>query len=203
MSAFYSGTDNNNDRMSINYSMVIGNLTPTTYSHVVRFNLYEHKISCTLEDVFDTQPQENFQVPKAWLDQIKKPAPPPAPAKVMGQGRAYSFGGGHKGKTSIRATPDSRPYGSSPKYMSNTENDFWDSLLRDSVYLSQFSSQEDELEEQYGSTFGGKEAVDAMEQISLYLEDLTDSDEGLLDVIRQAYAMLGEKGRNDLAMKGF
>lgn len=189
MSAFYSGTDNNNDRMSINYSMVIGNLKEKSYSHVIRFNLYEHKISCTLADVFEIQPQANFLVPQAWLDQIKQPAPIPT---VVRTNKGYSFPGT---KTSIRATPDHKPY-PRQKYMDDCENDFWDSLLK-------FQDQEAQLEKEYLASFGGKEAQDAMEQISIYLEDLTDSDEGLLDVIRQAYAMLGEKGRYALCMEGF
>lgn len=203
MSAFYSGTDNNNDRMSINYSMVIGNLTSKTYSYVIRFNLYEQKIACTLQDVFDfdTPSMGNFVVPKEWLNQIKKPASTPShtPARPKTGNRTYSFGA-----PSVRATPPSRPY--SPSYslldMDYDADDFWKNLLKDSQYMSQFS-QEEELENQYHGQYGTNEVNEAMEQISIYLEDLADSDEGLLDVIRQAYAMLGEKGRYELSMKGF
>ena len=69
MGAFYSGTDDNNDKSGIYYSAVIGKLTDTTFEYVIRFNLYEQKKKCDLGDVFDIQ-QKKVDVPENWLDQV-------------------------------------------------------------------------------------------------------------------------------------
>lgn len=198
MGAFYSGTDNNNDRMSINYSMVIGNLTEKSYSHVIRFNLYEHKITCSLADIFELHHQENFEVPVEWLNQIKQPQPQVSTfsSQTVNRQRGFVFPGT---KAYPTATPPNRSR-TPNAYLSDAENDFWENL---SKYAYGSPIDDEDFEQQYHQEYGGKEAETAMEQIALYLEDLTDSDEGLLDVIRQAYAMLGEKGRSDLASGGF
>lgn len=70
MGAFYSGTDNNNDKTGIYYSGVVGKITDDSYEWVMRFNMHETKMSCDLEDIFDMA-EEVPQVPKAWLDQVQ------------------------------------------------------------------------------------------------------------------------------------
>jgi PRTRC genetic system protein A len=70
MGAFYSGTDDNNDKSGIYYSAVIGKLTDTTYEYVIRFNLYEQKKKCLLGDVFELPPPKTVDVPTGWLDQV-------------------------------------------------------------------------------------------------------------------------------------
>ena len=69
MGAFYSGTDNNNDKSGIYYSAVIGKLTNTTFEYVIRFNLYEQKKTCTLEEVFLIE-DKVVDVPVSWLDKV-------------------------------------------------------------------------------------------------------------------------------------
>lgn len=74
MGSFFSGTDNNNDKTGIYYSGVIGNLTPTAFTHVIRFNLNEHKMACTLDDIFETKKSE-VTIPNEWLDKVQVAAP--------------------------------------------------------------------------------------------------------------------------------
>lgn len=71
MGAFYSGTDENNDKSNICYSGVIGRITPTSYEYVMRFNLYEAKKRCGLDEVFDVPPKPESLVPKEWLDNVE------------------------------------------------------------------------------------------------------------------------------------
>lgn len=69
MGAFYSGTDNNNDKSGIYYSGVIGKLTDTSYEFVFRFNLYEDKKEVKLNEVFEV-PDKKIEIDPAWLDNI-------------------------------------------------------------------------------------------------------------------------------------
>ena len=74
MGAFYSSTDNNNDKSGIYYSAVIGKLTDTTFEYVIRFNLYEQKKACTLDDVFHIE-NKKVEVPTSWLNRVSNLAP--------------------------------------------------------------------------------------------------------------------------------
>ena len=70
MGAFYSGTDNNNDRTGIYFSGVIGKITDTSYEWVMRFNLLETKRELTdLSLLFDLQ--KEVAIPSEWLDQVE------------------------------------------------------------------------------------------------------------------------------------
>lgn len=77
MGSFFSGTDNNNDKTGIYYSGVIGNLTPTNFTHVIRFNLHEQKMACTLDDIFEVKKNE-VTIPSTWLDRVQVAVPPSA-----------------------------------------------------------------------------------------------------------------------------
>ncbi len=70
MGAFFSGTDDNNDKMGIYYSCVIGKLTSDNCEYVLRFNLYGDNIECELSDVFETPTTPHIEVPEEWLKNI-------------------------------------------------------------------------------------------------------------------------------------
>lgn len=75
MGAFYSGTDDNNDRNGIYYSGVVGRITDTTYEWVMRFNLQEtKKVQVPLEEIFQTAPTAS--IPEDWLNQVEVPTTP-------------------------------------------------------------------------------------------------------------------------------
>lgn len=123
MNAFFSGTDNANDRMGIYYSGVIGKLTRDSYEYTFRFNLQEDKRTCTLDDIFIQPEAPKVDVPQQWLDQVQVPKVP-----VM----AGNFGKNKSGKwtnslggPAVPFRPDSKgptyTYGSIPHQMALIE----------------------------------------------------------------------------------
>jgi PRTRC genetic system protein A len=70
MPAFFSGTDNSDDRKGYYYSGVVGKLDEPRPMFVWRFNLNEYKKEAKVEDIFDIQRSE-IKVPESWLDKVK------------------------------------------------------------------------------------------------------------------------------------
>lgn len=68
MGAFFSGTDDGDDRGSVRYSGVIGKVMDPTPEYKLRFNFMDRKIDATLADVFEHE--ESFQVPEEWLGKV-------------------------------------------------------------------------------------------------------------------------------------
>lgn len=76
MGAFYSGTDNNDDKNKIYYSGVIGKITPKSFEYVLRFNMYETKVeNIKMEDLFDVPNAYDVDIPSEWLNKVKQVAP--------------------------------------------------------------------------------------------------------------------------------
>lgn len=69
MGAFFSGTDNNDDKKSIGYSAVVGKLKDKTPEVKVRFNAFDVKIDVTMDDIFATQETE-WVIPKEWVENV-------------------------------------------------------------------------------------------------------------------------------------
>lgn len=88
MNAFYSGTDDNNDKSGIYYSGVIGKLTDASFEYVVRFNLYEQKKKCVLGELFDIQVKD-VKVPADWLAQVELRTLTPPPPLLPGSRRRH------------------------------------------------------------------------------------------------------------------
>lgn len=65
--AFFSGTDERDDRSSICYSGVIGKLDTPTPAFKFRFNSQEKKYDVQITDIFS---DEQVQVPAEWLDKV-------------------------------------------------------------------------------------------------------------------------------------
>lgn len=85
MGAFFSGTDNNDDRRSICYSGVVGHLEKPEPMTVWRFNVGEVKKECKFSDIFDVE-VATAEVSEEWLNKVTV-------------GHSY-FGGHHYPKTS-------------------------------------------------------------------------------------------------------
>lgn len=68
MNAFFSGTDNADDRANISFSGVVGKLNETTPQTVWRFNYQDRKFEAKFEDIFDVEPA---QVPDEWLQKVE------------------------------------------------------------------------------------------------------------------------------------
>lgn len=70
MGAFFSGTDNTDDRKFIGYSGVAGNLDKRDPALIWRFNLNELKRDCKIDEIFNVE-RNDIVVPKEWLEKVK------------------------------------------------------------------------------------------------------------------------------------
>lgn len=68
MNAFFSGTDNGDDRNSISFSGVVGKMNQATPETVWRFNYQDRKFEAKFEDMFDVQADV---VPEEWLNKVE------------------------------------------------------------------------------------------------------------------------------------
>ena len=71
MSAFFSGTDDTNDKNHIYFSGVIGKVNTDKPEVTFRFNMFEVKRPATLGDIF-CESQIPVTVPDEWMDKVKK-----------------------------------------------------------------------------------------------------------------------------------
>lgn len=72
MGAFYSGTDNSDDKNKTYYTGVIGELKgQNSFAVKLRFNFNELKRECPVSEIFEVPPEEEIEVPKGWLDRIQ------------------------------------------------------------------------------------------------------------------------------------
>ena len=70
MGAFFSGTDNNDDKSGFYISGVAGQLDKPKPAFVWRFNNGAEKIEITLEEIFKMPEESAVEVPKEWLDKV-------------------------------------------------------------------------------------------------------------------------------------
>lgn len=84
MGAFFSGTDNNDDRANVSFSGVIGKLNEATPMTIWRFNYFERKFEAKFDSVF--LPQE-VSTPTEWMDRIEVRTPALTVYKGGYQGR--------------------------------------------------------------------------------------------------------------------
>ena len=224
--AFYSGTDNNNDKSGIYYSGVIGKLTDKDFAHVIRFNLYEQKKECTLEDVFETPPKKAIVVPQDWLDQVdnktqyqsRLPAPYQRQPSLWDQradSKGMPFGFDEIDASDIRGKTGGK--GKNGKKLEDLDDDdignfsnWLGAGLSGEVYvpgpldgseLNGIPGFDDEINDDYLQMYG-KEAAEAHELIDNFLINLENCDEPLQDIISMCYEMLTDKGKMKIAHNG-
>lgn len=89
MGAFFSGTDDNDDRSGVRFSGVFGRLQDAVPATVWRFNYMGKKIEAKLADIFQSAPERSVEIPKEWLGQVKVSAP-----TYYNNGRTYQGGQG-------------------------------------------------------------------------------------------------------------
>lgn len=70
MGAFFSGTDNNDDKAGFYLSGVAGQLNLAKPAFVWRFNNGAEKIEVTLDEIFGQPAREEFVVPQEWLAKV-------------------------------------------------------------------------------------------------------------------------------------
>ncbi len=69
MGAFFSGTDNNDDKKNTCYSGVVGKLDTANPQTIWRFNDLNHKIECELDAVFAA---DEVKCPDEWMDKVTR-----------------------------------------------------------------------------------------------------------------------------------
>lgn len=76
MGAFFSGTDDRDDRNNISFSGVFGKLKDRTPATIWRFNYLDKKFEASVEDLFEAPARPEVAVPEEWLTQVQVLATP-------------------------------------------------------------------------------------------------------------------------------
>jgi PRTRC genetic system protein A len=71
MPAFFSGTDDRDDKGNISFSGVFGKLKDKDPMTVWRFNYFDKKYTAKVSDMFEEPALPETEVPQEWLEQIK------------------------------------------------------------------------------------------------------------------------------------
>jgi hypothetical protein len=226
MGSFFSGTDDANDKTGIYYSAVIGKLTDTTFEYVIRFNLYEQKKKCTLDEVFLIE-ERKVEVPPLWLDQVCNVSHFPVPHKNSFHNTNQTH------RESLWDQRSNSPMGYSeldPEFLKSAAEEAMvrsgkqggkrDKLKKevpqDGLENSSFvpgpldemamqrtddlpGMDDDDLEDHLGliEKYGG-EVFEAYTMVDDFLANLEEIDEALMDIIQQCYAMMTSQGRMEL-----
>lgn len=82
MGAFFSGTDDNDDKQTIRFSGVIGHNDKPNVMTKWRFNCLDQKYDVNIEDIFLTPQVEPGQRPGEWLDKVKTYQELPKPTRI-------------------------------------------------------------------------------------------------------------------------
>lgn len=144
MGAFYSGTDNNNDKTGVYYSGVVGKLTEKSYEWVMRFNHYEQKKAVAdMSEIFDMD-SERPQVPEEWLDKVQIQE-----YKYQGQvkGSYFPKGGNttpdvsRMGKGSGKSSNEQSDSQSFSRHYTESEHSLWDDLHSDKSFEQFFGER--------------------------------------------------------------
>jgi len=99
MNAFFSGTDNNDDRNNITYSGVVGHINNATPATCWRFNYRDKKIDVKLEDIFEAPEVVADPIPSDWLGKVKTTSYANNYTGYQGKyaGQGYVYGGAQSG----------------------------------------------------------------------------------------------------------
>lgn len=70
MNAFFSGTDDGDDRKGYYYAGVVGKLDEKTPAFVWRLNIGEHRKTVLVDEIFDV-PEKKVAIPKEWMEKVE------------------------------------------------------------------------------------------------------------------------------------
>lgn len=107
MDAFFSGTDDNDDRSGVRYSGVIGRISSPSPRMVFRFNMLGGKSEVKIEDLFEYPLPEALPVDPDWLAQITTHNYTSYPATTQYSGAIGGGQGAHpfRGSTHLDGSP--------------------------------------------------------------------------------------------------
>ena len=222
MNAFFSGTDNNNDKSGIYYSGVIGKLTPTDYVYVMRFNAYEDKADCDLEDIFEMPTIQVPSVPVEWLDKVSVVKPVFGTRATMGHSTIPEPRATHRtpestwenwlNETAATFNPRTGTMEDFCQESGAYEGGMYEGLadhfvagpldeepdpVGDGTDGDPVSDSYEELAREFGV-----DIADAVDAIDMELMELQGEDELLVDIMRNIFSMLSDKGRTLIQNKG-
>jgi len=216
MGAFFSGTDNENDKSGIYYSGVIGKITDKSYEHVIRFNLYDAKHPCKLSDVFDIPVEEN-EFPKEWLTKVTqltaslKQFAPPAQVGLRG-GNTPTWSSSLYAPPSV-SSREKPTLGQHPLYPTeieylrgaNVNRSMVDSLMDMADFIETDFIGTDFTMESDVPGIGDEPLTEeeAMEEIEELLDMLADDDKRLTSLISSCFDLMTESGRTKIMTHGF
>lgn len=92
MNAFFSGTDNANDRNNISFSGVVGKISNPEPQIIFRFNYFDKKVEVTMADIFDTT--VHVEVPEEWVSKLQVQTYSYTPPADFGGNHNHSRTGG-------------------------------------------------------------------------------------------------------------
>lgn len=228
MGAFFSGTDNNDDKTKFCYSAVVGELNKPNYATVWRFNANEYKRTTTIDEIFEI-PHKEISVNQEWLDKIKPGnthvVPFMSPTRNIGSNGHYV--GRHQERfpgfesedemtfwqhRAIQAEQEANS-GQSPKVgtvqklQSHQETSAWKDYLSSKekvgdVVKKQRGKDTSPGEDDYVLAQYGEDLLDSKQSAEAWIDDLEESDELLLFIILYAYDKLSEAGQAKLMTEG-
>lgn len=156
MSAFFSGTDDNNDSTLIQFSGVFGRFQDPQVTTVWRFNYYTKKFAATAEDIFEPPVFPEAEVPQEWLDQVEiRPAAltPMNRGGFSNQGNVGNTPGVGKNWDHLKQYqfPKSKPNGQSGYSNSQEKDDLIDEMNAAGWPPQFIDNQEDDYDNYYNS----------------------------------------------------
>lgn len=185
MGAFFSGTDNGDDRNAIRFSGVFGNLDRSTPSTIWRFNYMDKKYEASIEDIFEEPPQQAVEVPAEWLGKVKVSSP----VVHQTRGRVYHAQGaslheypytqplvGHEDIEEVKPNRRSKR-GKATGQSGNDRHDFYGFEAADAAFGSMIEKQQMEL---YGNS-----AADAAERRMAWEGMVNEASAHVEDMVRE------------------
>lgn len=217
MGAFFSGTDNNDDKNGVYFSAVAGKLNNAIPDLVWRFNIGADKRKASMEDVFET-PSLGKADP-AWLSKVEVKTYTAPKTGHMGQ----------VGKPGAEFGKNIRPYMEEvteewirQQYGNNHRIRHQGSKYPTQEELDLLTKQNDndmplyvpgpmdvddddealDFQDQYIANTYGEDTADAKGTIEEVMGDLEGADEVILDLMKQMYSYLSSEGQIKLATEG-
>lgn len=142
MSAFFSGTDNADDKSGIRFSGVFGKLDQPEAMTVWRFNYMDKKMPATISDIFEEPEKAPQEIPAEWLGKIKIQTVAPALRVTHGHAAKWSAHGSMYGYT-----PDQLNYARQQRRavrsVDDFNGDFWG--FENAAYQSLYGDMEAEV----------------------------------------------------------
>lgn len=141
MGAWFSSTDNQDDRNAIRFSGVFGKLDQPEASTVWRFNYMDKKFEAKISDIFEEAEKPQQNVPEEWLGKIKIQTYAPALRVTKASGVGASYGGAYGyTRSQLEFARQQRQSSRGVRSVDDFDGDFWG--FQQDAYQSLYGSME-------------------------------------------------------------